>query len=48
MNYWIAVGVLILDALVFFAPLGAIFIVYVLCFKPKWVFKYMKKLYGEA
>jgi len=47
MNYLLAAGILLVDLVVFFVPACALFIAYVLCFKPKWVLDYMKRLYGE-
>ncbi len=47
MNILLAIGVLLLDTVTVFVPLGALFIAYVILFKPKWVFEYLKKLYGE-
>lgn len=48
MVYLLSFGILVADILIFFIPACALFIVYVLCFRPKWVLAYLKKLYGEA
>ncbi|GEM_PF-4762060 len=48
MNYLLAAAILLIDLAVFFVPVCALFIAYVLCFKPKWVLNSLKKFYGEV
>jgi len=47
MIYLLAFGIVVLDILILFLPVGSLFIAYVLCLKPKWVLIYLKKLLGE-
>ena len=44
MKYFIAIGIVILDFVTFFAPLGSIFLAYVIITKPEWFFKWVREV----
>lgn len=44
MKYAIAIGIVIVDWIAFFFPIGSIFLAYVIIAKPKWFFDWVKDI----
>jgi len=44
----IAVGVILLDLVIFFLPLNALFLAYVVLYNPPWVKDFLESLDGET
>lgn len=44
MKYALGIGLVIVDLITFFMPIGSIFLAYVIITKPAWFFKWVKEI----